>query len=59
MKHRHEDNFREYGKRRQRQSEIAARMGEGGAQVALTRRGRVRFAASAFGAERKNERGGA
>lgn len=53
MKHRHEDNFREYGKRRQRQSEIAARMGEGGAQVALTRRGRVRFAASAFGAKGK------
>ena len=53
MKHRHEDNFREYGKRRQRQSEIAARMGEDGAQVALTRRGRVRFAASAFGAKGK------
>ena len=53
MKHRHEDNFREYGKRRQRQAEVAAKMGEGGAQVALTRRGRIRFAASAFGAKGK------
>ena len=51
MKHRSEDNFREYGTRRRRQEEIAAKMGAGGEQVAYTRRGRVRFAESAFGAD--------
>ena len=51
MKHRSEDNFREYGTRRRRQEEIAAKMGAGGAQVAYTRRGRIRFAESAFGAD--------
>ena len=53
MKHRHEDNYREYGTRRRRQKEIAAKMGADGAQVAYTRRGRIRFAASAFGAKGK------